>query len=90
MQELKQLVRIHAPYIELLLDYLFNNFEKIPECRAKWMKFLNSISSTSPVCVLIPPTSEGRELINEISMIDVKANPEVCITNISKMYLNKL
>ena len=76
--QLKQLIETHAPLFEPLLCYLYEHFEK-PEYRGKWMKFLASISSVSPACVLIPPTTEVQELMNLIFTNQcVTSNPEVC------------
>ena len=42
-----------------------------------WMKFIQCISSTSPVSALIPPTDEALELVEELCKRDVTSDPKV-------------
>lgn len=47
------------------------------QCPPPWREFVHCISSTSPVCALIPPNSESRRLIDRISTEDIMKSPEV-------------
>ena len=40
---------------------------------------IESISSTSPVCALIPPTGEALNVVEELCKRDVTSDPEVYI-----------
>lgn len=76
IQELKQLVAKNCPYMEPLLveDHSASN-----SCPEKWKKFVASISSSSPVCSMIPPIPETIDLIQELLKCDkkIKADPMV-------------
>ncbi len=80
MIQLKLLIHDNAPYIEPLMNC--NNEESASTactCPKKWMKFVNTISSSSPVCAFIPPTTEALVLIKDLLACEekIKYNPEV-------------
>lgn len=50
---------------------------KLRQCPPLWRKFVHGISSSSPVCALIPPNSESRRLIHRICTEDIMKLPEV-------------
>ena len=85
MEEMMELIDCNAPFLRALIEHVHEEIQtKIHHCSRKWMRFIQSISSTSAVCSLIPPVDEVLELVDEICKRDVTSNPEVNMYN--KMY----
>lgn len=77
MEELKQLIEVKAPFLSALLQHLEDISGKQLCCPSNWKRFLESISSASPVCALIPPTDVALELLEELCVRDITSNPDV-------------
>ena len=77
-EEMMELLDRNAPFLRALIEHVDEEIQsKIHHCSRKWMRFIQSISSTSPVCSLIPPVDEALELVDEICKRDVTSDPEV-------------
>ena len=50
---------------------------KLYQCPTLWRKFVHCISSTSPVCALLPPKDTSKDLIEKICTEDITKFPEV-------------
>lgn len=78
MEELRRLIDHNAPFLTALIEHLDEEFpSEVHHCSRNWIKFVQCISSTSPVCALIPPTDEALELVEELCKRDVTSDPEV-------------
>ena len=77
MEEVMREVNLHAPFLTPLLSSIDKASENSHTCPPQWKRFILSISSSSPVCALIPPSSFN--LIQEICEKDIKSQPEVCL-----------
>ena len=75
MEELMKEIELHAPFLTALLRHIDIASGNFHNCPLQWKKLLQSISSSSPVCALFPPSS--LNLIQEICEKDIKSQPDV-------------
>ena len=64
------------------------------QCPSEWKSFVHCISSSSPVCALIPPNDKSEAIIDKICTKDITKHPEVCCIhsymNTVKFYLYRI
>ena len=76
MEEMMREMSLHAPFLTNLIRTVDKETTHFHCCPPKWKKFIQSLSSSSPVCALIPPSS--LDLIQEMCEKDIASNPDVC------------
>lgn len=76
MEEMMREINLHAPFLTDLLRMVDKESNTFHCCPPKWKKFMQSLSSSSPVCALIPPSS--LDLIQEMCEKDITSQPDVC------------
>ena len=73
-----KLIDHNAPFLRPLIEEIDEEItSKMHHCSKKWIRFIESISSTSPVCALIPPTDEALKVVEELCERDLTSEPEV-------------
>lgn len=78
MEEMMKLIDQNAPFLRALIEHVDEDVHlNIHHCSRHWKKFIECLSSASPVCALIPPTDVALKLIAELCERDVTSDPEV-------------
>ncbi len=77
MEELRQCFQLNAPYLIPLINHI-NEKSGVQHCpKKRWTKFIESISSSSAVCALIPISA--MEIIEALCQKDITCDPEVIL-----------
>ena len=70
MGELIKLMALHAPFLMELITHSNTEIfpQKIHQCHPKLYKLLQCVTSTSPVCALVPPNESVSDLLYYVTM----------------------
>ena len=79
--EMNYLANDHATSLVELLEFLESTQpspqNQLYQCPPAWRKFIQSLASSSPVCVLLSPDNSSLNLIKVMMERDIKDSPEV-------------
>ncbi len=72
--ELERLIKLHAPSLLLLLQFLRKQIDVNILCPREWSKFITNLASPSPVCALIYPDKQLFTLLKELCSNDITSD----------------